>query len=539
MLSAAEDGEVAGGVNSPPTPTKKPKRKGSRREKERMAVVPAAVGTDATPAGALLHLPASHTDARDEKLEEAKAKKEKKSAAAHKRQKSKGGGGGSNLCTTSTSSAVLPIQSNTSSAPALHVCRREKLVEELLSSERAHVHNLNAFLHDYVIPLRDKKILSTDELQGILCNLELIRRWNVEFLNQLESALEDERGFGELFLEMLPMLRQLYAQYNENYAHAMDHYEKCKKNKEFAAFIESVSVKHVVKPLAGEEFNVVPSPSKNFLSFLYLPIQRILAYYSLLKDLVCETPQDHPEYEALHAALQQVNAAVDHADKLANQRKNIDKVISIQSQLIGDYNTSLAQPHRRFVYQGDVFSLVGKAQKERRLFLFNDVLLCTKKKHKNNLKVDFLEPLEMLRVEEPEELRDRYTFRLFAAAKEYTLWSADKAYWMQLIATSIQSIKASRPSLPFLADIEQRSSKPSESHGKGSEEEEREEGQQAGLASASSSCSDEETLRERLIQRIIAWSKMEDDSALLSEVRRFGTRLEKTNTNSEIGRAHV
>ncbi len=209
MLSAAEDGEVAGGVGSPTT-AKKPKRKGSRREKERTAVVPAAVGTEAsTPAGALLHLPASHTDARDEKLEEAKAKKEKKSAAAHKRQKSKGGGGGGTLCTTPTSSAVLPIQSSTSSAPAaaLHVCRREKLVEELLSSERAHVHNLNAFLHDYVIPIRDKKILSTDELQGILCNLELIRRWNVEFLNQLESALEDERGFGELFLEMvLPLM---------------------------------------------------------------------------------------------------------------------------------------------------------------------------------------------------------------------------------------------------------------------------------------------------------------------------------------------
>jgi hypothetical protein len=46
---------------------------------------------------------------------------------------------------------------------------------------------------------------------------------------------------------------------------------------------QSVSVKHVVKPPAGEEFNVVPSPAKNFLSFLYLPIQRILAYYSLLK----------------------------------------------------------------------------------------------------------------------------------------------------------------------------------------------------------------------------------------------------------------
>jgi len=76
------------------------------------------------------------------------------------------------------------------------------------------------------------------------------------------------------------------------------------------------------------------------------------------------------------------------------------------SALIGvQYNASLAQPHRRFVYEGDVFLIVGKALKERRLILFNDVLLCTKKKHKNNLKVDFLEPLEMLRVEEPDDLK--------------------------------------------------------------------------------------------------------------------------------------
>jgi hypothetical protein len=34
-------------------------------------------------------------------------------------------------------------------------------------------------------------------------------------------------------------------------------------------------------------------------------------------------------------------------------------------------------------------------------------------------------------------------------------------------------------------------------------------------------------VRERLIQRIIMWSKMEDDHALLAEVRRFGARLER------------
>jgi len=396
------------------------------------------------------------------------------------------------------------------------------------------VQNLNAFVQDYVIPLRDKKILSTDDLQSILCNLELIRSWNVEFLHQLESAIDDERGFGDLFLEMLPMLRQLYAQYNENYAHAMHLYEKFKKNKDFAAFIESGSKSRQMSKseAGGEEPNVAASPSKTFISFLYLPIQRILAYYSLLKDLVSETPKDHPDYEALHAALEQVNAAVDHADKLANQRKNIDKVISIQSQLIGNYNASLAQPHRRFVYEGDVFLIVGKALKERRLILFNDVLLCTKKKHKNNLKVDFLEPLEMLRVEEPDDLKERHSFRLIAAAKEYTLLSStEKAYWMELISTTIMRLKAPRPSLPFLADIEQSKNKA------GDHEKERTrvtENVNVDVGDASKDSDhqrgfsfEEETKRERLIQRILMWSKMDDDTAIACQVRRFGAQLEK------------
>ncbi len=79
----------------------------------------------------------------------------------------------------------------------------EQLIRELLLSERVHVQNLNTFLQEYVIPIRDKKILTAEELQSILCNLELIRSWNVQFLSQLEGLLEDETGFGELFLQMV------------------------------------------------------------------------------------------------------------------------------------------------------------------------------------------------------------------------------------------------------------------------------------------------------------------------------------------------
>jgi len=81
--------------------------------------------------------------------------------------------------------------------------KRDKLVVELLSSERAHVENLQSLLNDYVIPLRDKKILPPDDLHDIFCNVELLRSWNVQFLEQLEGLLEDGCGFGELFLEMV------------------------------------------------------------------------------------------------------------------------------------------------------------------------------------------------------------------------------------------------------------------------------------------------------------------------------------------------
>eukprot|EP01087_Luapelamoeba_hula_P014366 TRINITY_DN4197_c0_g1_i1.p1 TRINITY_DN4197_c0_g1~~TRINITY_DN4197_c0_g1_i1.p1 ORF type:complete len:535 (-),score=129.86 TRINITY_DN4197_c0_g1_i1:1-1605(-) len=323
--------------------------------------------------------------------------------------------------------------------------KRAQLVNELLQSERTHVHYLNTFITQFVIPLRDRKILSPEELHDILSNIELIRNWNVRFLQSLQALLDDDAGFGELFLEMLPLMRQLYAQYNENYTVALESYERAKKTKEFAHFVEKAS-----KEKEEEQPGIA---AKSFLSFLYLPIQRMIAYDSLLTNLTNETPEGHPDYIYLKEALAKLRDATGHAEKLANQRKNIDKVLQIQSLLIGDPTAgecpSLAQPHRRFVYEGEVAVVVGgggmsganKRESARRLILFNDILLCVQQKKKQkgekSYKVDFLEPLGTLRVEDRECEESRYRFTLFSAAKEYTLQSEDKGYWIQLLRDTI------------------------------------------------------------------------------------------------------
>ena len=55
----------------------------------------------------------------------------------------------------------------------------------------------------------------------------------------------------------------------------MDTYEKAKKNKQFAAFLERKQ----------REIN----ENKDLLTYLYLPIQRMIAYDSLLKVCTCPT----------------------------------------------------------------------------------------------------------------------------------------------------------------------------------------------------------------------------------------------------------
>lgn len=75
----------------------------------------------------------------------------------------------------------------------------------------------------------------------------------------------------------------MYTQYNENYEQALATYEKLKReNKKFQDFIS-------VRPSSSSHYSLthaqekISAGGKDLLSYLYLPIQRILAYEALLK----------------------------------------------------------------------------------------------------------------------------------------------------------------------------------------------------------------------------------------------------------------
>lgn len=176
-------------------------------------------------------------------------------------------------------------------------------------------------------------------------------------------------------------MRQLYTQYNENYDHAMVTYEKAKKNRAFAQFLEKTQKE--------------THEQKDLLTYLYLPVQRMLAYDSLLKDILQLTPAHHEDYTHLYNSLSALRDIEFSATLRAQQRKNINKVLSIQNNI--DDEIHLALPHRRYVYEGEVLLINGRNSKERYCYLFNDLFVCCKA---NRKKLDFKEPLETIIVED-------------------------------------------------------------------------------------------------------------------------------------------
>jgi len=325
-------------------------------------------------------------------------------------------------------------------------------------------------------------ILPGNVFPDIFSNIQLITNWHATFLQSLETLLECGDTFAETLVEMLPVLRQFYTQYNENYDHAMETLENAKKLKAFAAFLEK------------KQKDIAENKVKDLLSYLHLPIQRMIAYDSLIKDIVSLTRQDHDDYQALTNAYNGLREIQEHANQRSLQRKNINRVVEIQNSLIGG-DTQLALPHRRYVSEGDVF--LGKEKKDRHLFLFNDLLVCVKLKKSDQKKaklyqIDFAEPLETLKVETVADTRGQ--FRLYSSSREYYIISDNTNHWVQLITDTIKQLKGEGP-------------KAISAHNK-----------------------IEESSRESLMNRIIAWSKMDNRDLVISQIKELAVILEKYKT---------
>jgi hypothetical protein len=333
---------------------------------------------------------------------------------------------------------------NDKTPEGLSKVKRMKLINEFMTSELQHVEALKTLVVEYVQPLRT--LLPKETVKKLFGNIEVIMGWNMQFYGRLRARYEESEDFsmdsnvddheflfGDIMVEMLVILRQIYSQYNENYEEAQLTYRELMKSKEFETHIRMTSN---------------GNSKTHLLTLLYLPVGRMIVYDSLLKEIIQLTPPGHPDRDDLANAQKMIGAATRQANRVVEMRKNLHNVLRIQSLL--QNAADIAEPHRRYVYEGTVVFEAGpKTFKERELFLFNDLVILAKPKRKK-FEVEWSAKLTEVQVVDTDE-DDRTRFKLKDAANtEILLASEEKPTWMYHFRAAIKNLGATPQELNAL-----------------------------------------------------------------------------------------
>mgnify|MGYP006414884593 CR=1 FL=1 len=252
------------------------------------------------------------------------------------------------------------------SKPAVGPSAKESKVllvgKEIVNSERTYVQNLNDCVTLYVKPLQTEELLPPNlEVQ-----LAELLRINSTLLQSLEDA-GTTGDIGKVFLELGPFLR-VYIVFCDSYESMMKTLEQNESNKKWRGMLDDIAALPTWKGQA-------------LTSYLIMPVQRIPRYLLLLKELkraydadlqqqLHIPPQSYANLEKATDLISSIAAEVNEGIRL---RENRAYLLKLKERL--DKPFDIVQPHRFVVRQSLLVKVCRKANKERLVFLFNDILM--------------------------------------------------------------------------------------------------------------------------------------------------------------------
>lgn len=196
---------------------------------------------------------------------------------------------------------------------------RFQTIQELLSAERSFQNQLLFIINEFFVPLAQQKIVSREEMDSLLLNLDEIVSLSSQLFGLLEEVVivyqEATTTVGDVFLQFGPNFA-VYFQYVAKQGHAKQVLYNLRKNRAWARF--------------SVEF--ARSSGGTLESYLALPLQRLPQYLFLLNQLKTETSENHPDFPLLTKAIAMLN---DHLAEVNG---------SIGQQALSELVTKFANP---------------------------------------------------------------------------------------------------------------------------------------------------------------------------------------------------
>ncbi|XP_068452032.1 rho guanine nucleotide exchange factor 10-like protein isoform X2 [Clinocottus analis] len=257
-----------------------------------------------------------------------------------------------------------------------HQVVRRHILGSIIQSERSYLESLRRILQEYQRPLMEAepRILSTRKIRPIFYRMREITQCHAMFQIALASRVaewDSNQKIGDLFVASFSksMVLDVYSDYVNNFTGAMALIKKaCMSKPAFLDFLKKKQASSVDRI--------------TLYGLMVKPIQRFPQFILLLQDMLKNTPKGHVDRLPLQLALTELEML---AEKLNEQKRVADQIAetqqlarSVGDRLLSKLNSDqgalvLCETLVETVYgeRGQVLK-----SKERKVFLFDDVLVC-------------------------------------------------------------------------------------------------------------------------------------------------------------------
>ncbi|XP_072313532.1 pleckstrin homology domain-containing family G member 3 [Eucyclogobius newberryi] len=243
----------------------------------------------------------------------------------------------------------------------------DRVVMELIETERMYVKDLRSIVEDYLAHIIDTNNLAIrpEQVCALFGNIEDIYEFNSELLQSLDMCQRDPVAIAQCFVDKSESF-EIYTQYCNNYPNSVAALTDCMRSKNLAKFFRDrqATLKRSL-PLG---------------SYLLKPVQRILKYHLLLQEIAKHFDPDEEGCEVVQEAIETMTGVAWYINDMKRKHEHAVRVQEIQSLLINWKGADLTTCGE-LVLEGTFHVL--RAKNTRTLFLFEKMLLITKKRGEN------------------------------------------------------------------------------------------------------------------------------------------------------------
>ncbi|KAM3602394.1 uncharacterized protein V6R79_003224 [Siganus canaliculatus] len=260
----------------------------------------------------------------------------------------------------------------------LSVCQRlRKVIQELVDTEKSYVKDLVCLLDVYLTPLQNESFLSTDEMEALFGCLPEMLDFQRVFLQTLEQRISSCPNFSRL--ETPGQFQKLLFSLGGSFLYYADHF------KHYSGFcVNHIKVQKVLERAktdgAFKHFLDARNPtnqhSSSLESYLIKPVQRVLKYPLLLRELVSLTAPESPEHTHLTEALRAMEEVASHINEMQKIYEDYGSVFDqLAAEQGGPHKQVAGVSMGEFVVHSSALWLnplpsLGRLRKEPELTLF-------------------------------------------------------------------------------------------------------------------------------------------------------------------------